>query len=46
MLYKEYQVNVQNLVASVADTQSEKIEQAAQLVAKAWKNDGMLYVYG
>ncbi len=46
MLYKEYLSNVQNLVASVAETQSEKIEQAAQLVANAWKNDGMLYVFG
>ncbi len=46
MLYKEYLANVQNLVASVADTQSEKIEKAAELVANAWKNDGMLYVFG
>ena len=46
MLYKEYLSNVQNLVAKVADTQSEKIEKAAELVANAWKNDGMLYVFG
>ena len=30
MLYKEYLSNVQNLVAKVADTQSEKIEKAAE----------------
>ena len=37
MLYKEYLSNVQNLVAKVADTQSEKIEKAAEVVANAVK---------
>lgn len=46
MLYRNYWQEVNSVVASVMDTQSEAIEKAAKLVAESLKKDGMLYVFG
>ena len=46
MLYREYWQAVNQVVASVMDTQSDAIEQAAKLVANSIASDGMLYVFG
>ncbi len=46
MLYKQYWQEVNKVVQSVMDTQSQAIEQAARLVADSIAADGMLYVFG
>lgn len=46
MLYQEYFAQVNAVLDKVMHTQSEKLEQAAQLVSKCWEQDGMLYVFG
>ncbi len=46
MLYHEYFNQVETILAKVMDTQSEKIEKVAEIVANCWAKDGMLYVFG
>lgn len=46
MLYQEYYKQVESILSGVMETQSEKIEQAARLVADCWSKNGMLYVFG
>ncbi len=46
MLYQDYFTQVNTVLDKVMHTQSEKLEQAAQLVSKCWEQDGMLYVFG
>ncbi len=46
MLYRQYWKAVQQVLDKVMDTQAEKIEQAAELVADSLAKDGMLYVFG
>ena len=46
MLYQEYFDQVQSVLSKVMETQCEKIEMAAELVANSWEKDGMLYVFG
>lgn len=46
MLYQKYWQEVNAVVDSVMNTQAEKIEKAARIVADSLKKDGMLYVFG
>lgn len=46
MLYREYLKQVEQVLKTVEDTQCEKIEAAAKLVAESLAKDGMLYVFG
>lgn len=46
MLYREYYKQVLSVLDHVMATQSEPIEQAAELVANAFQQDGLLYVFG
>ena len=46
MLYQEYLKQVETVLAGVMQTETEKIEQAAEIIADSWAADGMLYVFG
>ncbi len=46
MLYKEYMKKVKDIFEDVERTQSDNIEQAADIVAEAIRNDGVLHVFG
>ena len=46
MLYQEYFRQVESVLSKVMQTQCEKIEMAAELVANSLEKDGMLYVFG
>ncbi len=46
MLYRDYWKQVGGVIDYVMDTQAQKIEQAARMVADSLKKDGMLYVFG
>lgn len=46
MLYRDYWKQVNGVMDYVMDTQAEKIEQAARMVADSLAKDGMLYVFG
>ena len=46
MLYQEYFSQVNEVLKYVMDTQNEKLESAAKLIADSWEKDGMLYVFG
>lgn len=46
MLYRDYWKQVSGVIDYVMDTQAQKIEQAARMVADSLKKDGMLYVFG
>lgn len=46
MLYQEYFTQVTEVLTKVMQTQQEKIEQAAKIVADCWAADGILYVFG
>lgn len=46
MVYQEYYKQVEHVLSNVIGTQSEKIEQAAKLVARSVGNDGIIYVFG
>lgn len=46
MVYQEYFKRVEEVLANVCETQKEKIEEAAVLVANSLAKDGMLYVFG
>ena len=46
MLYQKYFAQVRQVLDKVMDTQGEKIQAAARLVADSMAKDGMLYVFG
>ncbi len=46
MLYKDYMNKIRDILDDVENTQSENIEKAAKMLAKAIKNDGVLHVFG
>lgn len=46
MLYQEYLQRVHQVLSYVCETQSEKIERAAECVSDCFANDGILYVFG
>ena len=46
MLYRKYFVKVNDIMKDMQETQGEAIEQAANLIADAIKNDGVLHVFG
>ena len=46
MLYQNYFKEVESVLTKVIKTQSEKIEQAAEIVGECWAKDGILYVFG
>ena len=46
MLYRDYWKQVNSVIDYVMDTQAEKIEKAARMVADSLAKDGMLYVFG
>ena len=46
MVYQEYFKRVEEVLSNVMDTQKDKIEEAAGLVANSLAKDGMLYVFG
>ena len=46
MVYQEYFKRVEEVLSKVMETQKEKIEKAAMLVANSLAKDGMLYVFG
>ena len=46
MLYQEYFRQVESVLGKVMQTQKEKIETAAEMVAGSMERDGMLYVFG
>ncbi len=46
MVYQEYFKRVEEVLSKVMETQKEKIEEAAMLVADSLAKDGMLYVFG
>lgn len=46
MLYQEYLKQVEEVLFKVRETQKDKIEEAAGMVADSLAKDGMLYVFG
>ena len=46
MVYQEYFKRVEEVLSKVMDTQKDKIEEAAKLIANSLAKDGMLYVFG
>lgn len=46
MVYQDYYKQVQRVLSTVMETQSEKIQQAAKLVAHSVSNNGIIYVFG
>ena len=46
MIYKTFFHHVEKTIAAVMDTQGDKIQQAARIVADCFARDGMLYVFG
>lgn len=46
MLYQEYYQQVTQVLGYVMETQSERIERAARLVADSVAQDGLIYVFG
>lgn len=46
MLYMKYWESVTNVLGIVMESQKEKMEQAAQMIAQSMAQDGMLYVFG
>lgn len=46
MLYQDYFKQVEKVLSGVMETQNERIEKAAQIVADSLAKDGMLYVFG
>lgn len=46
MVYQKYFKRVEEVLSKVMETQTEKIEEAAMLVANSLAKDGMLYVFG
>ena len=46
MLYQEYLEQVEKVLNEVKRTQSRKIEEAAELVARKFAENGILYVFG
>lgn len=46
MLINEYSDKICNAVSGIAEAESEKLLQAAELAAAAIENDGLIYVFG
>ncbi len=46
MIFEKYYLEVTSVLEKIKDTQKDKIENAAEMVAKVIENDGIIYVFG
>ena len=46
MIFESYCEKIVALLQTIKDTQSEKIKEAAQMVAKTIEDDGIIYIFG
>lgn len=46
MVYQDYYKQVEHVLSTVIQTQSDKIEQAARIVAHSVENNGIIYAFG
>ncbi len=46
MIFEKYHTELVNILGKIKNTQKEKIEAAAKMVAKVIENDGIIYIFG
>lgn len=46
MIFESYYLEIISILEKIKNTQKEKIEQAAKMVAKTIENDGIIYIFG
>lgn len=46
MIFQKYYSEIVNVLEQIKSTQKDKIEQAAEMVARTIENDGIIYIFG